>query len=128
MDIPQLAQSAVDLLVSQLPQFRQLGWKIPEGVAAAIGASLFDRASALWNRLRGKAAGDPGLQSTLDALQEAKPEAREQLRAKLNEVLQQDPAFAAELAPLIRIEQNVSGQGNITAAGDLNIENLNQSF
>lgn len=136
MDLSQLANDAVALLSQHAEQLKQVGWKIPQGIAFAGGQALYKKAAELWEKLRQQEAANPFIKPNLDDFQ-AKPEdTRRQgaLSLGLEKLLASDPALATELAALLKgtstktVIQNVSGQGNMVSADDQHLGNVTQNF
>jgi hypothetical protein len=103
MDLSQLANDAVALLSQHAEQLKQVGWRIPQGIAFAGGQALYKQAAELWQKLRQQEAANPFLKPNLDDFQ-AKPEdTRRQgaLSLGLEKLLESDPALAKELAALL---------------------------
>ncbi|GAB3670668.1 hypothetical protein GCM10027589_39250 [Actinocorallia lasiicapitis] len=107
-----LAAAAVTALAPYLGQ-------IAGGSLARIGEAASDgaaqRVTELYRTIRGRVTGHPYEEATLDRA-EAEPDSESRLaalRGVLTELLESDPAFARELAPLITHHLQVADSGAV---------------
>ena len=120
MDIPTLSNEIGAYLLPFLPYLLKAGEKAAEEAGKKFGAAAWEKAQAIWAKLRGK---DEVLKASKDA--QAMPgdeDAQAALRLQLKKLLQADEALRAELAELwqetkrtvggdqIQMIVNISGQ------------------
>lgn len=136
MDPVTIAAALVTVLGPHLPTLLGLGGKVAGGAAEKVGEKLVEGVGKLWERLRGRVEAQPALKSAAQDLAQAPTDKdlEAALRVQLRKLLESDPAFANEIAVLLKstggihIEQNVSGQGNVVGAGDQHIGSITQHF
>jgi len=117
MDIQALAQQMASFLMPLLPSLLKVGDKAAEEVSKKIGDEAWDRAKALWERLRRKKAVEQVAQ-TAAALPDNQA-LREALREEIARALQEDGALREEIARLWG-EAGAAGV-TVTASGERSV-------
>ncbi len=102
MDIPPLVQGLASFLAPFLPYLLKMGEKAAEETGKRLGEAAWERAKALWARLRPAVEARPAAQ---EAVQDAAANPQDEdtlaaLRLQLRKLLADDPALAAEIARL----------------------------
>jgi len=100
--ISQLTSQLVPLLAPFLPYLLKLGEKAAEEAGKRLGADAWDRAKALWARLRSKERVAQAAQDLAESPDDA--DAQEILRLQLKKLLEADPSLAAEVAKEMQSE------------------------
>jgi hypothetical protein len=113
----ELAQKISAFLLPLLPYLLKVGDKAAEEVGKKIGGEGWDRAKALWERLRRKKAVEQVAQ-TAAALPDNQA-LREALREEIARALQEDSALREEIARLW-VEAETAGV-TVTASGDRSV-------
>jgi len=98
MDIQALAQQMASFLMPLLPSLLKVGDKAAEEVSKKIGDEAWDRAKALWSKLRRKKNVEQVAQ-TVAALPDNQA-LRDALREEIARALQEDGALREEVARL----------------------------
>ena len=114
MDIRTLSQQLLNFLDPFLPYLLQMGEKAAEEAGKKLGTETWERAKALWERLKPKVAAKPAAQ---EAVQEvaAHPEdedAHAALRWQLRKLLAEDETLAREVQRMLdtpAIRQVIAG-------------------
>lgn len=101
-DIAQLTS----FLAPFLPYLLKIGEQAAEETGKKLGAEAWEKAKALWGKLRPKVQASPAAQ---EAVQDAaanpdNPDAQAALRLQLKKLLQADPSLAEEVAHLMQAE------------------------
>ncbi len=126
-DSSQLIPQLVSFLAPFLPYLLQMGEQAAEEAGKKLGADAWERAKALWGRLRPRVESKPALQ---EAIQDAAAAPQEEdalaaLRQQLKKLLAEDPALAAEIARLWSEAQaagvTVAARGSRSVAIDGNV-------
>ena len=113
----ELAQKIGAFLLPLLPYLLKVGDKAAEEVGKKIGGEGWERAKALWERLRRKKAVEQVAQ-TAAALPDNQA-LREALREEIARALQEDSALREEIARLW-VEAETAGV-TVTASGDRSV-------
>ncbi len=113
----ELAQKITSFLLPLLPHLLKIGDKAAEEVGKKIGGEGWERAKALWERLRRKKNVEQVAQ-TVAALPDNQA-LREALREEIARALQEDGALREEIARLWG-EAQASGV-TVTASGDRSV-------
>jgi len=116
-NIVELAQKIAAFLMPLLPHLLKIGDKAAEEVGKKIGGEGWERAKALWDKLRRKKNVEQVAQ-TAAALPD-NPALREALREEIARALAEDPALAQELARLLE-QTRPTGQ-TVIASGDRSV-------
>lgn len=121
MDIPTIATAAVSFLAPALPYLAKAGEKGSEIIGEKLGASVWEKVSALWRKLGPAVEANP---LANDALQEVahNPEdadAQATLRLQLKKILAADDNLASEVMRLLleASVQQVSQQAAVFGEG-----------
>jgi hypothetical protein len=103
MNFGQLAQDVTALLVPLLPYLKEAGGKVAEAVTHKLEASVWERAKALWGKLRPRVeAKESGREAVAKVIERpADSRARGALELQLEEMLAADAGFASEIAKLL---------------------------
>ena len=123
MDIPTLAKQIVVFLTPFLPYLLKAGEKAAEEVGKKLGAEAWERAKALWGKLRGKERVVQAAQDLAAAPDDE--DAQAALRYQLKKLLAADQALAAEVARLWGEAQAAgvtvvaSGERSVAIGGDV---------
>jgi len=117
MDIQALTQQLVAFLTPFLPYLLKAGEKAAEEAGKKLGSDAWEKAKALWSRLRGK---ERVVQAAQDlAASPDDPDAQAALRLQLKKALEADQALVAEVA---RLWKEVETAGvTVTASGDRSV-------
>jgi hypothetical protein len=99
----QLVQSLAPFLPLLVKGVESVGQEVVKTIIEKVGEQAFERAKALWDKLRPKVEARP---AALEAVQDAAnhpddEDALAALRLQLKKLLAEDPAFAQELADLL---------------------------
>ena len=113
----ELAQKIAAFLLPFLPHLLKVGDKAAEEVSKKIGDEAWDRAKALWERLRRKKNVEQVAQ-TVAALPDNQA-LREALREEIARALAEDDSLAQELARLLP-QSGPAGQ-TVIASGDRSV-------
>ncbi len=113
MDIQTLAQQLTAFLAPFLPYLLKVGEKAAEEVGKKLGEAAWERARALWEKLRRKKNVEQVAQTAAALPDNAA--LREALRAEIARALQEDPDLHAEVARLW--EQAQAAGVTVIAAG-----------
>jgi len=116
-NVVELAQKISAFLLPLLPYLLKIGDKAAEEVSKKIGDEAWDRAKALWERLRRKKNVEQVAQ-TVAALPDNQA-LREALREEIARALQEDSALREEIARLWG-EAEAAGV-TVTAIGDRSV-------
>lgn len=134
MDVTVLVKDVIPFLAPFLPYLLKAGEKAAEEAGKNLGEAAWERAKALWGRLRPKVEAKPAaLEAAQDvASQPDDEDAQTALRLQLKKLLAEDQALAAQVARLweetkaadvsmstigprsVAIDGNVSGSTMIT--------------
>lgn len=95
MDVTILAKTVVTFLSPFLPFLLKAAEKGAEEVGKKFGAEALDRATSLWDKLRGKSEVEKAAQDA--AAMPDDPDAQAALRLQLKKLLTEDTAFADEI-------------------------------
>ena len=117
MDARELAQQLVTFLTPFLPYLVKMGEKAAEEAGKKLGADAWERAKALWGRLRGKERVVQAAQDLAASLDD--PDAQAALRLQLKKALEADQVLAAEIARLWE-EARAAGV-TVIASGDRSV-------
>jgi hypothetical protein len=110
-----------------LPFLLKAGEKATEGAAEKCGVDAWERAKALWAKLRPKVEAKPAAKEAVQDVAD-KPDDEDSivaLRVQLKKLLEQDKSLAEELVPLMQqppqsmasgddIQQQITGNRNKT--------------
>ncbi len=101
-DPSQLIPQLVSFLAPFLPYLLKVGEQAAEEAGKRLGADAWERAKALWGKLRPKVESKPALQ---EAIQDAAAAPQDEdalaaLRQQLKKLLAEDQTLAAEIARL----------------------------
>jgi hypothetical protein len=122
MDISTLAATVTSALTPALPYLMKAGEKGSEVIGEKLGASVWETASAIWQRL----SSNPLVQSAAKEVAAAPDDqdAQAGLRYQLKKLLAADDSLAAALAQLVEAagqsasyHAEVHGEGAIAQAG-----------
>ncbi|GEM_PF-406785 len=121
MDIPTLTTQLVPFLAPFLPYLLKMGERAAEEAGERLGAVAWEKAKALWGKLRPKVEAKPAAQEATRDLAAAPQDddAQAALRLQLKKLLQEDEALAAEIARLWG-EAQAAG-ATVTAAGNRSV-------
>ncbi|MFN4294016.1 MAG: hypothetical protein ACK4JD_07785 [Thermoflexales bacterium] len=102
LDPSQFIPPFVSFLAPFLPYLLKMGEKAAEEAGKKLGAEAWERAKALWVRLRPAVVARPAAQEAVQdaAAQPQDEDALAALRRQLKKLLTEDPALAAEIAQL----------------------------
>ncbi len=117
MDIQTLAQQVTPFLAPFLPYLLKAGEKAAEEAGKKFGADAWERAKALWTKLRPKVEAKPTAHEAVQDVAAAPddPDTQAALRLQLKKLLAEDEALAAEVA---RLWEAAKAAGvTVTAAG-----------
>jgi len=123
MDIQALAQQMASFLMPLLPYLLKIGDKAAEEVGKKIGGEAWDKAKALWDKLRRKKSVEQVAQ-TAAALPDNQA-LREALREEIARALQEDGALREEVARLwgeaeaAGVTVTASGERSVAIGGDV---------
>jgi hypothetical protein len=117
LNIVELAQKISAFLLSLLPYLLKIGDKVAEEAGKKIGGEAWDKAKALWDKLRRKKNVEQVAQ-TAAALPDNQA-LREALREEIARALQEDSALREEIARLWG-EAEAAGV-TVTAIGDRSV-------
>ena len=123
MDIQALAQQMASFLMPLLPYLLKFGDKAAEEVGKKIGGEAWDKAKALWDKLRRKKSVEQVAQ-TAAALPDNQA-LREALREEIARALQEDGALREEVARLwgeaeaAGVTVTASGERSVAIGGDV---------
>jgi hypothetical protein len=117
LNIVELAQKISAFLLSLLPYLLKIGDKAAEEAGKKIGGEAWDKAKALWDKLRRKKNVEQVAQ-TAAALPDNQA-LREALREEIARALQEDSALREEIARLWG-EAEAAGV-TVTASGDRSV-------
>jgi len=114
MDIQTLSQQLVAFLVPFLPYLLKVGEKAAEEAGKKLGADAWEKAKALWGKLRHKVEAKPAAQEAVQdvAADPQDEDAQAALRLQLKKLLR-DKTLAAEIAQVLEDEvvQRVIARG-----------------
>lgn len=113
MDPQTLAQQIVPSLAPFLPYLVKAGEKVAEEIGEKFSEAAWEKAQALWAKLRGKKEVVQVAQTAADLPENKGMQAA--LQEEIAKVLQSDPALAEEIAQLMG-EVRPAGT-NVTASG-----------
>jgi hypothetical protein len=121
MDVTTLARDLAVFLTPFLPYLLKAGEKVAEEVGKKFGAATWDRAKALWEKLRSKVEAKPAAQ---EAVQDAAAAPNDEdiqaaLRLQLRKLLAEDAVFAREIARLWQEAQQADA--TVIAAGERSV-------
>jgi len=102
VDLAQLAQTIAAFLSPFLPYLLKAGEKAAEEAGKKFGCDAWERAKALWGKLRPKVEAKPAAQEAAQDVAKAPADADAQaaLRLQLRKLLAEDEALTAEVARL----------------------------
>jgi hypothetical protein len=117
----------VAFLAPFLPYLLKGGEKAAEEAGAMFGAAAWERAKALWSKLRPKVAAKPAAQEAVQDTAKAPDDedARTVLRVQLKKLLADDPGLASEIAQQLAdaraagVVVTVSGERAIGIVGNV---------
>lgn len=121
MDVTALAKDLVVFLAPFLPYLLKAGEKAAEEAGKKLGSDAWDKAKALWGKLRPKVEAKPAAQEAVkDAAAAPQDEdAQAALRLQLRKILADDQVLAAEVA---RLWEEAKAAGvTVTALGDRSV-------
>lgn len=122
MDPISLATDLTGFLAPLMPYLLKGGEKAAEEVGKKFGGAVWDRAAALWDRLRPRLEARPAAQEAIQEVAQA-PEAhdaRGALSLQVREILAEDCALAQELARWLD-EAKQAGIRITVASGDRSV-------
>lgn len=124
MDVTVLVKDVIPFLAPFLPYLLKAGEKAAEEAGEKLGEASWERAKALWGRLRPKVEAKPAaLEAAQDvAAQPDDEDAQAALRRQLKKLLAEDQALAAEVARLMADEVTQ----RVTAEGGSSVEDVEQ--
>lgn len=102
VDLTTLAKDLITFLTPFLPYLLKAGDKAVEEAGKKLGADAWERAKALWGKLRPKVEAKPAAQEAAQDVAQAPvdEDAQAALRLQLKKLLNEDEAFAKEVARL----------------------------
>jgi hypothetical protein len=102
MDITELARNLTAFLAPLLPYLLRAGEKAAEEAGSRLGEAAWERAKALWARLRPKVEAKPAAQEAAQgvAANPQDPDALGALRYQLRKLLEEDATLREDLARL----------------------------
>ncbi len=120
-DISQLTSQLAQFLAPFLPYLLKMGEKAAEEAGKKLGAEAWERAKALWGRLRPKVESKPAAREAVEdaAAAPQDEDALAALRLQLKKLLAEDPALATEIARLWG-EAQAAGV-TVAASGDRSV-------
>ena len=103
MDLQTLAQQIVSFLTPFLPYLLKVGEKAAEEAGKKLGADAWERAKALWAKLRPKVEGKPAAQEAAAdvAANPQDEDAQAALRHQLKKLLAEDESLLADVTPIM---------------------------
>ena len=120
MDVPELVKNVVAFLAPALPY---LVGKIADAAAEVgvekIGEKAWQRATALWTKLRGHKEVEAAAQEVAAAPQDE--DAQAALRLQVRKLLMQDAALAQEVAQLWQEVKSADVNTTVIASGDRSV-------
>jgi len=127
MDITVLAKDLVAFLAPFLPYLVKVGEKAAEEAGKKLGGDAWDKARALWGKLRPKVEDKPAAQEAVADVAAAPQDEDVQaaLRQQLRKILAEDEALAAEVARLWEeakatgVTMIASGERAVVISGDV---------
>ena len=119
MDISSTAASLTAVLAPALPYLIQSGSKISESLLQQIGADVWEKVKAIWQRLQPEIESKPSaLEAAKDLAESSEDEdLRAALRVQLKKILSTDLKLAAELAHLLAETEPQAGH-HVEVHGD----------
>jgi hypothetical protein len=115
VDIATLAAGLAAFLGPLLPYLVKGAEQGSETLGKSLGQAGWEKAKAIWGRLRGRLGEDAALKEAAESPED--PDAQAALRVAIRRVLKEDPALARELAALL--EQAKAGAGSwVVARGE----------
>lgn len=121
MDVTMLVKDLAAFLAPFLPYLLKAGEKAAEEAGKKLGEAAWERAKALWGKLRPKVEAKPAaLEAAQDlAAQPNDEDAQAALRRQLKKLLAEDDALAAEVARLWG--ETRAARVTVTARGDRSV-------
>ncbi len=127
MDIAMLAKDVAALLTPFLPYLLKAGERAAEETGKKLGGDAWEKAKALWGKLRAKVETRPAAQEAVQDVADHPDDedAQAALRLQLRKILAEDEALAAEVARLwqeteaARVTVIASGERSVAIGGDV---------
>jgi hypothetical protein len=103
MDIPLLTEALIQMLAPAMQQLVQGGEEPASRVGEELGVGAWEKAKALWQRLRGRVKERPAAEEAARDVARAPedPDALGAFRLQLKKILAEDEDLAAEVARLL---------------------------
>ena len=103
MDVTTLSRDIVIFLAPFLPYLVKAGEKAVEEAGKQLGVDAWEKAKALWSKLRPKVEAKPAMQEAAQNVAETPDDedAQAALRLQLKKLLREDASLAAEVARLV---------------------------
>lgn len=100
IDITVLAQSVTALLAPALPFLVKAGKQVGTGALEKMGADAWERAKAVWEKLRPRLEAKPAAQEAIAEVvnSPSDEDAQASLRLQIKKLLKEDKELAAELS------------------------------
>lgn len=128
LDFGQLAHDLTTYLAPLLPLLQQAGQAVTEAAGKKLGEGVWERAKALWGKLRPHVAASEPARGALEDLAERSGDARALGAAELQleKILKAEPGLAEELAEILRAAGPRAswvhaGEHNAIALGDRSV-------
>lgn len=127
MDVATLTKEVVVFLAPFLPYLLKVGEKAAEEAGKKLGNDAWEKAKALWGKLRPKVEAKPAaLEATQDVAEAPDDsDAQAALRLQVKKLLTDDRSLAEEIAGLwdetrvARVTVIASGQRSVATGGDV---------
>jgi|CXWL01.1.fsa_nt_gi hypothetical protein len=120
MELPETAKAIAQVLAPALPFLLDIGKVAKEKASEALGASVWEGAKRLWERMTGRGAASEAVVVAARevALAPEDEDAAGAFRLQLRKLLAADPALVAETEPIVRQLQQIQAiQVHVTGSG-----------